>query len=80
MFCPSSHLSLVVEVHSINNLLLPILHNFPNSASNHVTSWKRSDGETMPFPCQVIKKEDMKHIGTGDIEIVVIPGLSKSTT
>lgn len=53
MFSQRLHFSFVVEVHSINNLLLSVLHNFPNRASDHVTSWKRSDGETVSFPCQV---------------------------
>lgn len=46
------HFSLVVEVHSINNFLLPILDNFPNGSSNHVSSWKRSDGKTVSLPCE----------------------------
>lgn len=56
MFCLCSHLSLMVEVHSINDLLLPVLHNFPNSASDHVTSGKRSDGKAVSFPCRVNRK------------------------
>lgn len=46
------HFSFVVKVHSVNNLLLSILHNFPNCPSNHVTSWERGDGKTMSFSCQ----------------------------
>ena len=47
-----SHLSFVVEVHRVNNLLLPILHNLPDGPSDHVTSRKWSDGQTMSFPCK----------------------------
>lgn len=46
-----SHFSLVVEVHSVNNLLLSILHNFPNCSSDHVTSWERGDGKAVTFSC-----------------------------
>lgn len=47
-----SHFSLVVKVHSVNNLLLSILHNFPNCSPNHVTRWERGDGKTVTFSCQ----------------------------
>lgn len=59
-----SHFSLMVEVNSINNLLLAILHNFPNGASNHVTGRKWSDGKAVPFPCRVKRK--MRSIGICD--------------
>ena len=54
--CLCLHFSLVVKVHSIYNFLLPILDNLPNGASNHVSSWKRSDGKTMPLSCRYMEK------------------------
>lgn len=47
-----SHFSFVVKVHGVNNLLLSILHNFPNCSSNHVTSWERGNGKAVTFSCQ----------------------------
>lgn len=50
------HLSLVVEVHSIDNLLLSVLHDLPDGAADHVTGWKGSDGQTVSFACPRIQK------------------------
>jgi len=50
------HLSLVVEVHRIDNLLLSVLHDLPDGASDHVTGWQGSDGQAVSFPCPRIRK------------------------
>ena len=42
----------MVEVHSIDNLLLSVFDYLPDGATDHVSSWKGSDGQAVPFPCR----------------------------
>ena len=43
-------LLLVVVVHCIHDVLLPVLDNFPDRASDHVARGQGSDHQALPLP------------------------------
>ena len=46
-------LLLVVVVHSVDNVLLPILHNLPDGPADHVASRDGGHRQTLHFPLQI---------------------------
>ena len=46
-------LLLVVVVHSVDDVLLPVLHNLPDGPADHVTGWDGSHRQSLHFPLQV---------------------------
>ena len=43
---------LVIVIHSIDNVFLSVLDDFPNGTSYHVPGREGGDGQTLPLPFQ----------------------------
>lgn len=64
-FLSHLHLPLVVEIHSIDDLFLSVLHYFPYSATDHVTRRKWGDGQTVTFSCSLINYDKFPRFWIG---------------